>query len=61
MSDQSRSRVSRVVIRIMIDPRVRTGVVIAVTIAATVLVGVEILEEMQAAAEQCGPNCEVLG
>ena len=47
--------------RIMTDPRVRTGVVIAVTIAVTALVGIEIVAEMQAAMDQCGPGCEVLG
>jgi len=61
VSDQSRERVSQLVIRIMTDARVRTGVVIAVTIAVAALVGVETVAEMQAAMEQCGPNCEVLG
>ena len=61
MTDQSRERISQLVMRIMTDPRVRTAVVIAVTIAATALVGLEIVAEMQAAMEQCGPNCEVLG
>ena len=61
MSDQSRERVSQLVMRIMTDPRVRTGVVIAVTIFVTALVGIEIVAEMQAAMDQCGPGCEVLG
>jgi len=37
VSDQSRERVSQLVIRVMTDARVRTAVVIAVTIGALVL------------------------
>jgi|GEM_PF-3320982 len=61
MSSTLRESVSTALIRIMTDPRVRTGVVIVITIVVTALVGVEIVAEMQAAMEQCGPNCEVLG
>ena len=56
-----RESLRTLVMRIMTDTRVRTGVVIAITIVVTALVGIEIVAEMQAAMDQCGPGCEVLG
>jgi len=61
MSSTLSESVSTLVMRIMTDPRVRTGLVIVITIVVTALVGVEIVAEMQAAVEECAPGCEVLG
>ena len=61
VSSSARESLRTVVMRIMTDARVRTGVVIVITIFVTALLGIEIVAETEAAMEQCGPGCEVLG